>query len=96
MDTRNISNMTNFLIHDYLDGGPVSTSTPSEYQQRMIDADNKRRISKVQELYSDDSALANLSVLRVDGTIQNIFLTQKEADVIAQLICLMAVYEAEG
>ena len=61
---------------------------------------------KVDQLHDDPHALANLGVLKHNGTIRRILITQEEADIIARLLCeadiiarllcLMQIYSEEG
>lgn len=76
------------------DGFDGKVELPENLQARS-DKDFDARQRKADEIYSNDSALANIAVLRNDGIISRIFLTQEEADVIVRIMCLMAVYAEE-
>lgn len=91
MNLKKISNLTDYLILDEIFGTADDEPELSLAEQRKLEAEQR----KIEELYSDDQALANLAVLRTDGVIQRIFITQKEAEMIVRLMCLMAVYGEE-
>ena len=48
------------------------------------------------DILDEPHALANLGVLKHNGTIRRILITQEEADIIARLLCLMQIYSEEG
>ena len=91
MNLQKISNLTDYLIFEEALGITEAEPEMSAAEKRKWE-DEQRRI---EELYSDDQALANLAILRTDGVVQRIFLTQKEAEMIVRLMCLMAVYGEE-
>lgn len=92
MDLGKISNLTDYLILEQLFGESDDDLEMSAAEQRKFEAQQR----KIEELYSNNEALANLAVLRTDGVIHHIFLTQKEAEMVVRLMCLMAVYGEEG
>lgn len=75
--------------------GSADKDELSENLKRKLDRDFEVQQRKAEKIYSNDRALANIAVLRNDGLIKRIFLTQEEADVIVRLMCLMAVYAEE-
>ena len=97
MNTRKISKLANELIMDELLG--TGTNDESNFPKDILDElefafqDCQR---KVDQLHDDPHALANLGVLKHNGTIRRILITQEEADIIARLLCLMQIYSEEG
>ena len=96
MDIKRISEITDYMIMNELFGdGSVDKVELPENLQASSDKEFDARQRKANEIYSNDRALANIAVLRNDGVISRIFLTQEEADVIVRIMCLMAVYAEE-
>ena len=97
MNTRKISKLANELIMDELLG--TGQNDESNFPKDILDElefafqDCQR---KVDQLHDDPHALANLGVLKHNGTIRRILITQEEADIIARLLCLMQIYSEEG
>ena len=97
MNTRKISKLANELIMDELLG--TGQNDESNFPKDILDElefafqDCQR---KVGQLHDDPHALANLGVLKHNGTIRRILITQEEADIIARLLCLMQIYSEEG
>ena len=96
MNVNRISKITDYMIMDEIFGdGSADKDELSENLKRKLDRDFEVQQRKAEKIYSNDRALANIAVLRNDGLIKRIFLTQEEADVIVRLMCLMAVYAEE-
>ena len=87
MNTRKISKLANELIMDELLG--TGQNDASIFPKDILD--------ELEFAFHDDPhALANLGVLKHNGTIRRILITQEEADIIARLLCLMQIYSEEG
>ena len=97
MNTRKISKLADQLMMDEIMGTDLfnESKLPKDVLNELQFAyeDCQR---KVDQLHDDPHALAHLGILKRDGTIRRILVTQEEADVIARLLCLMQVYAEEG
>ena len=100
MNTRKISKLANELIMDELLG--TGQNDESNFPKDILDElefafqDCQR---KVDQLHDDPHALANLGVLKHNGTIRRILITQEEADisdVVLQILSFVAQNEREN
>ena len=97
MNTRKISKLADQLMMDEIMGTDLfnESKLPKDVLDELQFAfeDCQRKVNKT---FHDEQALAHLGILKRDGTIRRILVTQEEADVIARLLCLMQVYAEEG